>query len=99
MTNSASYAVTVGTQPSGLTCSVVNGTDTVTSANVTNVAVSCAQPWAGTKLLGVAGAATEGKSVATDASGYIYGGGLDGNTPTGTLDFILTKYNSSGVKQ
>jgi hypothetical protein len=26
-------------------------------------------------------------------------GGLDGNTLTGTLDFFVTKYNSSGVKQ
>lgn len=37
-----SYAVTVSTQPSGLTCAVANGSGTVASANVTNVQVSCA---------------------------------------------------------
>lgn len=37
----APYAVTVEAQPSGLTCSVVNGTGTMGTANVTNVAVSC----------------------------------------------------------
>ena len=42
LANSATYAVTVGTQPSGLTCSVSNGTGTVASANVTNVTVTCA---------------------------------------------------------
>ncbi len=57
-----------------------------------------------TKQLGVAGGVTFGRSVATDAAGNVYvagntGGGLDGNTLTGTRDFFLTKYNASGVKQ
>jgi hypothetical protein len=57
-----------------------------------------------TRQLGVAGKATVGRSVATDASGNVYvagdtTGGLDGNTLTGTYDFFVTKYNSSGVKQ
>jgi Putative esterase len=38
----ASYNVTVKTQPSGQTCTVASGTGTIGSANVTNVAVSCA---------------------------------------------------------
>jgi hypothetical protein len=37
----AAYAVTVQTQPAGLTCSVSAGSGTVATANVTNVAVSC----------------------------------------------------------
>ena len=37
----AAYAVTVLTNPSGQTCTVANGSGTVASANVTNVAVSC----------------------------------------------------------
>ena len=38
----AAYAVTVKTNPSGQTCTVSNGSGTVGSANVTNVAVTCA---------------------------------------------------------
>jgi hypothetical protein len=54
--------------------------------------------------LGVAGQYTVGISVATDANGNVYvagstHGGLDGNSLTGTRDFFVTKYNSSGVKQ
>jgi putative esterase len=37
----AAYAVTVKTQPAGQTCTVTNGSGTMGSANVTNVAVSC----------------------------------------------------------
>ena len=57
-----------------------------------------------TRQLGAAGAATVGTAVATDASGNVYvagytEGSLDGNALTGTDDFFVTKYNSSGVKQ
>ena len=38
----AAYSVTVKTNPSGQSCTVSNGSGTVGSANVTNVAVSCA---------------------------------------------------------
>ena len=41
LNSSASYAVTVFTQPSNQTCSVSSGSGTVSSANVTNVSVSC----------------------------------------------------------
>ena len=37
----SSYAVTVQTQPTGLTCSVSNGTGTMGSAAVTSIAVTC----------------------------------------------------------
>src|SRR5271166_2545614 len=37
----AAYAVTVQANPSGQTCTVANGSGTVASANVTNVAVTC----------------------------------------------------------
>ena len=104
LASGATYAVTVGTQPSGLTCSVSNGSGTITSANVTNVVVACVLPWTGTKQLGVATKETVSNSVATDAAGNVYvagytTGGLDGNTLTGTNDFFVTKYDSSGVKQ
>lgn len=35
------YAVTVGTQPAGQTCSITNSSGTVTTAAITNVGVSC----------------------------------------------------------
>jgi hypothetical protein len=39
----AQYAIAVRTQPTGLNCQVLNGSGTVSSAPVTNVAVVCAQ--------------------------------------------------------
>jgi hypothetical protein len=56
-----------------------------------------------TKQLGVAGTGSYALSVATDASSNVYvagytSGGLDSNTLTGTADFFLVKYNSSGTK-
>ena len=41
LSSGAAYSVTVHTQPSGLTCSVANGTGTVGSANVAGVVVTC----------------------------------------------------------
>ncbi|HMH27796.1 MAG TPA: choice-of-anchor tandem repeat GloVer-containing protein [Steroidobacteraceae bacterium] len=37
----ARYSVTVGTQPTGETCTVASGTGTIQSANVANVVVTC----------------------------------------------------------
>lgn len=56
-----------------------------------------------TKQLGVASHSTTANAVATDPFGYVYisgftNGGLDGNTLTGTNDFFVTKYDSSGTK-
>jgi hypothetical protein len=56
-----------------------------------------------TQQIGVPGVDTWGLAVATDVSGNVYVagttfGGLDGNTLTGTSDFFLTKYNTSGTK-
>ena len=42
LASGAAYAVTVKTNPSGQSCSVANGSGTIGSADVTNVAVSCA---------------------------------------------------------
>jgi N-acetylneuraminic acid mutarotase len=38
----SAYAVTIATQPTGLTCSVSSGSGTMPAANVVNVAVTCA---------------------------------------------------------
>ncbi len=40
--NSTPYSVTILSQPAGQTCSVANGVGTVSSENVTNIAVTCA---------------------------------------------------------
>ena len=42
--------------------------------------------------------------ITTDSSGNIYvtgrtGGGLDGNTSSGSGDIFIVKYDSSGIKQ
>ena len=41
LANGATYAVTVLTQPSGLTCNVNNGAGTISGASVTNITVVC----------------------------------------------------------
>ena len=41
LASGAAYKVTVGTQPTGETCTVTNGTGTVGTSNVTNIAVAC----------------------------------------------------------
>ena len=41
LASNTAYAVTVGTQPTGVTCTVTNGAGTVVNANVTNVTVVC----------------------------------------------------------
>lgn len=42
----AGYAVTVGTQPTGETCRITNGTGTNVTANVSGVSISCRLPLA-----------------------------------------------------
>jgi hypothetical protein len=65
-TNGSPYAVTVRTQPVGNTCSVSNGSGTMSSANVTNIAVSCvAMPRIGGTLSGLG----SGKSVTLKNNG------------------------------
>lgn len=41
LADAATYAVTVLTQPTGQTCTVSDGTGTISAANVTNVTVTC----------------------------------------------------------
>ena len=44
LADGAGYGVTVKGNPSGQTCSVANGSGSINSANVTNVAVTCSTP-------------------------------------------------------
>jgi len=41
LASGATYAVTIGTQPTGATCAVAGGNGTIASAPVTNVSVTC----------------------------------------------------------
>ena len=41
LASGATYSVTVLTQPTGQTCSVLNGTGSIATSNITNVSVSC----------------------------------------------------------
>jgi sugar lactone lactonase YvrE len=80
------YNVTVEAQPTGLICSVANGSGTVVAANVTTVAVTCLPvgPMATVSTLagngkpgffdgsGVAASFTQPRGVAVDASGNVY---------------------------
>jgi len=45
MITGATYAVTVGTQPSGQICTLTNPTGTVGTSNVTNIGVACSTPY------------------------------------------------------
>ena len=64
LASGAAYSVTVGTQPAGQTCTVTNGSGTVGSANVTNVAVNCANnPPATYTIGGTVSGLGAGKSV------------------------------------
>ncbi|MCB1158244.1 MAG: SBBP repeat-containing protein [Leptospiraceae bacterium] len=99
---SGAYSVTVKTQPSGLICTVSNGSGTAT-ADVSNVSITCASSsW--TKQIGVASKFTTGARITLDSNGNIYmtgntSGALDGNTLTGSQDVFVIKYDSSGTKQ
>ena len=47
LASGSAYSVTVKTNPAGQTCSVANGSGTVGSSGVTNVAVTCTASAAG----------------------------------------------------
>ena len=67
LTTGTAYAVNVQTTPSGLTCSVANGSGTIASANVSNVVITCSDK-----------AYTLGGSITgLTTSGLILGNGTD----------------------
>jgi hypothetical protein len=84
----SSYAVTVATQPTGLTCDVTNGTGTIATDAVTNVAVKCTdQPL------------TVGGSISGlgSATGLVLTNGTDAYTvPASATSFALGAPQSPG---
>ena len=88
LASAASYAVTVQTQPTGLNCTITHGTGTISSANITNVAVTCAVP---TYSVGgtIAGLGS--------SSGLVLANGKDTLTvPAGASSFIMPTKVAAG---
>jgi 6-phosphogluconolactonase (cycloisomerase 2 family) len=85
------YAVTVATQPAGQTCTVANGSGTV-SANVTNVAVTCTTNPPSTFTVGgtVAG-------LATGASVVLQNNGANATTVNANGSFTFSTAIASGA--
>ena len=81
------------------TCTVTNGSGTVTNANITNVTVTCS-PW--TKQLGST-VIDAGRAITADASGNIILAGytlgnFDGNVSSGGYDAAMAKYAANANK-
>jgi uncharacterized repeat protein (TIGR03803 family) len=81
----STYAITVQTPPTGLVCSVSNGTGTVGAADVTSVSIACASNF--TLLHSFAGGSGDGEDpyhILIQASdGNFYGSTLDGGSSNG----------------
>lgn len=97
----ATYTVTTNIQPStpAQTCTVTNGSGTVTNANITNVTVTCS-PW--TKQLGST-VIDAGRAVTADASGNVIvagytKGNFDGHVSSGGDDAVIVKYAANANK-
>lgn len=98
-----SYAVTVGTQPSGQTCVVTdNASGTISGADVTNVAVRCGIPGSLDATFGTGGFVTTSLGTTND---FIYDIALQtdgkivaaGHAGTGAnTDFVVARYNTDG---
>jgi hypothetical protein len=87
LASGTSYAVSVQTQPTGESCSISNATGTVTSANVTNVSVTCA------------GAAHQlgGSISGLVSSGLVLSNGADTLTPAaGVTTFVFASSIAEG---
>ncbi|HTW37477.1 MAG TPA: choice-of-anchor tandem repeat GloVer-containing protein [Steroidobacteraceae bacterium] len=93
------YAVTVQTQPSGLACSVSNGTGTMGAAGVTSVSIVCVPNF--TLLYSFAGGSSDGSDPyhclieATD--GDFYGTTLAGGAHSGGTIFEITQSGAESV--
>ena len=102
LTSGTAYSVTVKTNPAGQTCSVANGSGTVGSAGVTNVAVTCTANAAGTYSIGGTVSGLSGTVVLQDNGGddlsvsasgaFTFGTGLT----SGTAYSVTVKTNPAG---
>lgn len=91
--NGSAYAVMVTTQPSGQTCSVVNGSGSVASASVTNINVACATTTASTDTRSwTAGVALEPTDDSVNVDSDIPAAGI---ADDGKVVALFTKNNGS----
>jgi uncharacterized repeat protein (TIGR03803 family) len=99
LVSGSSYAITVRTQPSGLACTVTNGTGTVASQNADNVSIACVVQPPFTVLHTFTGGTTDG---ATPAGGLVLGadGNFYGTTQTGGAhnDGTIFEVTPSGIE-
>jgi uncharacterized repeat protein (TIGR03803 family) len=86
------YAITVQTPPTGLVCSVSNGTDTMGAADVTSVSIACGSNF--NLLYSFAGGSSDGAdpyhTLIQASDGNFYGTTLDGGTSSGGTIFEIT---------
>ena len=102
LTSGSAYSVTVKTNPAGQTCSVANGSGTVGSAGVTNVAVTCTANAAATYPIGGTVSGLSGTVVLQDNGGddlsvsasgaFTFGTGLT----SGSAYSVTVKTNPAG---
>jgi hypothetical protein len=79
----SNYAVTILTQPAGQSCAVTNGSGTVGSANITNVAISCSDNTynVGVTVSGVNASGLRLENNGSDSLSVVANGTFNFNTP------------------
>ncbi len=102
LADGAAYSVTVKTPPQGQTCTVTNGSGTLSGADVSNVQVSCsAAPGTLDASFGTDGVVTydsggydAARAVTFDSSGRLLVAGY--STPNADYDMTLWRYDAGG---
>jgi len=107
--DSSTYSVTVLTLPTGLACSVSNGSGTISGADVINVAVSCTASNSGTLDTTFAdggivihdnaaggNGSDKGSSITTDSAGRILVAGQSSSGGSNG-DMVIWRYNPDGT--
>ncbi len=96
------YAITVATQPAGLTCLVAHGSGTVATTDVTSAVVTCNGPWTVTTVAGSDVSGTDDGPGASATFGFLRGLAIDssGNVYVadwGQIDRLIRLVTSTGV--
>ena len=93
----SSYAVTVGTQPTGQSCTVANGSGSGVVSNVSNVQVLCVDVSLGgitTRFSSTGDSGARGAVVQPDGKLVVAGSAANG---AASSDFAVARYNSDGT--